>query len=1183
MTIAGMNIPGELVAAQRDGNLVLFVGAGVSMGAPSSLPSFEQLTRQIAQQCGHHLPPGELTNTDVILGELEHDSGVDVHHQIAQILRRPDSEPNRLHRALIALATSGGVPRIVTTNYDLHLSASASDAGHELREYAAPALPVGNEFNGLVYVHGNLDNDHSTLVATDRDFGRAYLTDAWAARFLERMFGEFVTVFIGYSHADPVMTALARGLGPRSVRYAFTDEPHSAHWTRLEVTPIEYDRGDDNAHTELIETVERWAHHASMGPSERGDYIAQLIAHGPPRDASANSELVAIINDPVDVAVFADHASTVEWLDWADTTDTFRSLFLPHQPPPPTARQLATWYGRHFITDEHASSAALNVAVKHGCAFHPETWNQIVHTIYQRQPTDEPIPTHLRAWLLTLIERAPRGECDVLEMLLCTLQLPDDTDIALALFEHLTRPQLTIAAAITPRTHPSANITFDSSDYWLHEAWKNVFAPNLGTLGDDIINISEQHLRRAHQLLGGFRQTSRHWDQLSVHRATIAPYDDGHPVSVLDVLIDACRDSLAQELQRHPERSQTRIDEWAESEVTLLRRLAIYIVAVETDWQPEQRLEWVHRHSLWTDHASRPELYMLLAKAARHASRHVVDSTAESIAAALDGEPYEAFVALEWICRHSDLESTTAHRNLDELRAAHPEFTAPEDPTSTTSRVFHHIDVQPFTVDELWERIDTDPTDALADLRSYHDALIGDGPNWHGTLDLIQDAAAQDPLRALTLLGAAERTADDYPELATATIRGWTDAEMTSEHATQLLSSPDAIAVLSEFPSNAMSMLTRRSDGEPGNWRRSEPARQLADTIWAATAKQHPLRSTPQGMSEAWSTWSGRLTEYWLTTVVEDWRSAGDTWSGLDDVTRRRLQSLLGGPDDHAAAAELVLAADIRVLHAADSDWTSEHLVGRFDWSADATRAARLWSGFLVSAQMSEQLLDAGLRDQLIPTAEHAQQLSADVQRQIISLIAVFTLRHTPDPIGSGWLRELTLSTTPQQRADIWSSITQLLREGPPEEAEQAWTQWMGPYWEERILERPRRLLLEEATAMTSWTLQLTESFPDAVKLATSLPSAASGHDPILRRLSKSEFVERWPHESAALLTHLLTHTRAPLFGANHVKVILDRLPPAVDDIDRRKIIDAAILLGIHVARSWLAPPTAPLGSAPRR
>ena len=66
-----IEIPDELLEAQEQGRLVIFAGAGVSMGEPSNLPSFEQLAAKIA---GSHPLAGEIgsfkNRLDRFLGEL---------------------------------------------------------------------------------------------------------------------------------------------------------------------------------------------------------------------------------------------------------------------------------------------------------------------------------------------------------------------------------------------------------------------------------------------------------------------------------------------------------------------------------------------------------------------------------------------------------------------------------------------------------------------------------------------------------------------------------------------------------------------------------------------------------------------------------------------------------------------------------------------------------------------------------------------------------------------------------------------------------------------------------------------------------------------------------------------------------------------------------------------------------
>ena len=60
---------------------------------------------------------------------------------------------------------------------------------------------------------------------TDADFGRAYLTQGWARRFVQQLFSKYVVLFVGYSHQDLPLLYLARGIsaaedGPG--RYAIT-------------------------------------------------------------------------------------------------------------------------------------------------------------------------------------------------------------------------------------------------------------------------------------------------------------------------------------------------------------------------------------------------------------------------------------------------------------------------------------------------------------------------------------------------------------------------------------------------------------------------------------------------------------------------------------------------------------------------------------------------------------------------------------------------------------------------------------------------------------------------------------------------------------------------------------------------------------------------------------------------
>ena len=199
MRSSDIRFPETLRSALRDGELVVFAGAGLSMGNPACLPDFTTLADSIAKGSGETRIKDE--TDDAFLGRL-HKSGVQVHNRAARLLQTnrcgdPPS-PTGLHRDLVRLYPEPDKVRIVTTNFDLLFDAAARDLFAEQPDlFRAPALPLGREFNGIVHVHGCLDRPQG-MVLTDADFGRAYLTDGWASRFLVELFHSTTVMFVGY-------------------------------------------------------------------------------------------------------------------------------------------------------------------------------------------------------------------------------------------------------------------------------------------------------------------------------------------------------------------------------------------------------------------------------------------------------------------------------------------------------------------------------------------------------------------------------------------------------------------------------------------------------------------------------------------------------------------------------------------------------------------------------------------------------------------------------------------------------------------------------------------------------------------------------------------------------------------------------------------------------------------------
>ena len=329
MKIAEIDFPDPLLDALRDGKLVVFAGAGVSMGKPACLPDFEGLADRVAASTGQTRQDSE--PVDRFLGRLQH-AGVDVHARASQALSRGDLEPTELHRDLLRLYSGAGVIRIVTTNFDRlfeQVSKNVLESGPEV--FQAPALPLGNDFNGIVHVHGAVSHPGG-MVLTDKDFGRAYLTEGWARRFLVALFGQFTVLFVGYGHNDTVMNYMARALpeSAASRRFALTGE-HDAdlqRWRILGIEPISYPQSSLHDYSGLNQGVHGLAGFITRSVLDWQREITEIALKKPPLLSEEEAGLIEdALKDETRTRFFTDAASSPEWIDWLDKRKHLDALF----------------------------------------------------------------------------------------------------------------------------------------------------------------------------------------------------------------------------------------------------------------------------------------------------------------------------------------------------------------------------------------------------------------------------------------------------------------------------------------------------------------------------------------------------------------------------------------------------------------------------------------------------------------------------------------------------------------------------------------------------------------------------------------------------------------------------------------------------------------------------------------
>lgn len=372
----GPDIPDALLQAHEEGRVVFFCGAGISY--PAGLPDFHGLVESIYRHVGDRRRPIEdqafaSYQYDATLNLLEdrlpgQRKGLQMRRALAASLnpKLRKKGATDTHVALLQLARNReGQLRLVTTNFDRVFEQVGKRHAMPFVPHVAPMLPVpkNSRWDGLVYLHGLLpqkpdDGALNRLVVTSGDFGLAYLTERWAARFVSELFRNYVVCFVGYSINDPVMRymmdALAadRMLGEATPQaWALGDvspgeeATKTIEWKAKGVTPILYEvPAGDKGHSALHGTLKAWAETYRDGINGKSGIVARHALARPSASTKQDDfvgRMLWALSDKSGAPAerFADFnpVPSLDWLLEAFTDIRFRHVDLPRFNVPPRA------------------------------------------------------------------------------------------------------------------------------------------------------------------------------------------------------------------------------------------------------------------------------------------------------------------------------------------------------------------------------------------------------------------------------------------------------------------------------------------------------------------------------------------------------------------------------------------------------------------------------------------------------------------------------------------------------------------------------------------------------------------------------------------------------------------------------------------------------------------------------
>lgn len=1223
----GPELPARLLNRHEAGQVVFFCGAGISY--PAGLPDFGGLARGLFTGVGERPNAAEqnaleLYKYDQAIGLLEsriQGGRSEVRKHLAEMLR-PNlalAHAKTTHLALLTLARDRRDRlRAVTTNFDDIFSRVAQEARSD-GFTVHPQPPARHQWHGLVHLHGLMPpapsaQDLDSLVLSEGDFGRAYLTEGWAAKFVAELFRRFSVCFVGYSINDPVLrymtAAHALGDTPNEM-FAFAshgddDKPSAEReWRTKNVTPILYHKVGGHHH--LHKTLHVWASICRDGVIGKERLVRRAGRKDPSRshaDDNFVGRALWALGEATGQAArrFADITPppSIHWLEHLaaqqlDHHDLQRfgvnaspashdgpAFSLLHRPAP---HRLAPWMG---LANAGAGGSQWDAVMPHLARWlcrHLDEPKLVLWIAKQGGQLDAQFAWQVNHALAT----TPPGpkQLTYWRLLLAGLvKSPADRSDLYAWRSQLRQTGLSTTLRLQLRTMLSARVNLTESC----GSWSHVFeaAPTWQTDAvavdcDIVLNANHAHsalrdmrndaawrqalpellddatalLRDALGLLSELGRADDRRDHSYAWRHSISEHEQNHNLRDWTVLIDLARDAWLATAAQSPARARAAAELWSHGRFPLFRRLALF-AATHTEVIPAaQGLVWLLDDAawrLWSVETQRECLRLLVALAPV-----MTDTDLAPLERALTlGPPAAMF--------RDDIEATRLERTFDHmlwLRLAKLD--------SAGAQLSPSARAQLQTLQQRYpdQQLEHDQRDEFPVWMDRGDAggnytktprrrralvqWLRERParNLRDDDDWRQRCSDEFAVTASSLMALAQ--ANEWPE------RAWREAlQAWSEDKLHRRSWRRMAGLLIKAPE----AFTKNLAGAIGWWlQASATSCEGFDGLLVGLAERVLATQADAGFTvdddpvfQAINHPVGHVAEALLRWLG---RQAPMHGVGLPAEVERVLTLVCATPSPAFRHGRVVLASHLPMLYAIDAAWTAQQLIPLLDWRASMDEAQAAWAGYLRSPRMTGPMLEL-IRQHFIDTAQHCEQLGRNAQHQYAALLARMAL-HRRTEFAEGELASATAALPAEGLLHTAHALVELLEQKPDQCAE-VWASLVRPYWRSFWPKSKGQTTPALSSVIAELCVGAGQAFPDAVELLAPWLQSVTDPDLVLIRLDDSGAAHQHPAAVLMFLDAVISNGMlwSPGELSKCLAAIQLNLPSAADDSRFRALAEHA-------------------------
>jgi hypothetical protein len=1123
--IRDVEVPLEILDAIESGTLAIFAGAGVSMGEPAKLPSFWALACSLGKpfdESPRCLGKDQSDNKffeplDQFLGRLHHDDKT-LRARAASELD-PGMKHTELHSHLIKLFKKTSETRIVTTNFDTLFESALSEwqPGWDVgaRVYTAPALPLGSDFNGIVHLHGSIVHNES-IVLTDRDFGRAYLTEGWARRFLVDLFQSYTVLFVGYSHDDTVVQYLARALPDRSTGKRFVlagSDEAKERWSALGITPVIYQKSEPNDFSQLYGFTKEIAEQSCLKPSDWKQRINTLARKTPDDLTLAEQKtLLTVLEDLPKIRYFCGSATDAEWLAWLRKNDIFSDLFDTQA----KAESTGIWF--KWIIDvfavKHADEVFKLLELSNGTLTHWQ-WFYIGRLIGTAE-IEKPV---LIQWIDVIVQTKPEAVDSIpVTWLAEQCSKHEAWDALILLFECLATSRVMLSRMDYREygyVKNSREIVMETEVYVINDVWENHLIPNLSLLFERIFPLCIRLLERRQNL---FSTWLRDYQFDSIARDDIAQGNTGEEANPIDVLINAsvlCAEMMS---SSRAIKMTGWIEESQSSNSEIVSRIGVHAVEHLEGFTCGEK--FIKLKEIGINGESYPsEMYRVLRGLYSSLENETKQEAIDELRFLVnpwdtgDGE-LNSQVKMNWLTGLKDADprcpkiskeisrlleeypdllqvanQPLIHKGIGASRSEQPSPFSKEDILSSCDQN-HFIEIisaRSRGGDARHAKISDELLVAIQEDRPWFKKFVdfmlthADWKNysWHQILTRITNRVLNNDLEDLVL------------------------AVITQPEVQKLYPHPIANILL------VYSKKIEIDDSDSFKFSLDE----VAGNIWLnadANTQVHNYSTHVSLQALSSLNYEASLAEYWFNRL-----------KGSDSDEDRlkcfhEIESMLEKDNIKTEITIPTLFSHGSYLCSEYPDWFTGNMLPLLVHEKDSI-AGQAWSGLILGGIFNQEIYDS-TKSSLMFLMTRYQSVFKEDKKRFIAWIAFMIFEYFDDD-SIQWSPLILKNLCVKDRPEFTLQIKKMLKRY---DLKIHWHHWLKKYWEDRIENIPNDLGGEEAAQLFSWLPEFDEVFPEAVGVALTMNPHSISREVSISRFEYKGLHKLYPEDMCKVIMYML-------------------------------------------------------------